>query len=81
MDTLSYWLARLKPLIQADDPREVIVVLANRTGVEDDAVYAGTTIVLGIGSGDVKIYGVLGRGEQDLLEADTSKPRGKITFG
>lgn len=80
MDTLSYWLARLKPLIQADDPREVVVVLANRTGVEDDAVYAGTTAVIGVESGDVKLYGILGRGEQKLLMVDTSNHRGKLVF-
>jgi protein N-terminal amidase len=80
MDTLSYWLARLKPLLAADESREVIIVLANRTGVEGDTVYAGTSAVIGIESGDVKLYGVLGRGEKDLLIVDTSKPQGKLVF-
>ncbi len=80
MDTLSYWLTRLKPLLAADEAREVIVVLANRTGVEGDAVYAGTSVVFGIESGDVKLYGVLGRGEKELLVVDTSKPQGKLVF-
>jgi len=80
MDTLSYWMARLKPLLVADEPREVIVVLANRTGVEGDAVYAGTSTVIGIEPGNVKLYGVLGRGEKELLMVDTSEPRGKLVF-
>jgi protein N-terminal amidase len=80
MDTLSYWLARLKPLRTAEEPTEVIVVLANRTGAEGDAVYAGTSTVIGIESGDVKLYGILGRGEKDVLMVDTSKPQGKLVF-
>lgn len=73
METLSYWLARLEPLIRAEDKGEIIVVLANRTGIEDDAVYAGTSAVLGIHCGEVKLYGVLGRGERALLVVDTSQ--------
>jgi protein N-terminal amidase len=80
MDTISYWLARLKPLLAVDEPREVIVVLANRTRVEGDAVYVGTSAVIGIERGHVKLYGVLGHGEKELLMVDTSKPRGKHPF-
>jgi hypothetical protein len=79
MDTLAYWVARLEPLIRCEDEGEIIVVLANRTGVEGDAVYAGTSAVLGIQSGEVKLYGVLGRGERELLVVDTSnKPQAKL---
>jgi protein N-terminal amidase len=80
LDTLSYWLARLKPLLTAEEPTEVIVVLANRTGVEGDMVYAGTSTIIGIESGGVKFYGALGRGEKELLTIDTLKPRGKLVF-
>jgi len=52
---------------------EVIVVLANRCGVEDEAVYAGSSAVLGIKSGEVRVYGMLGRGEKELLVVDTSR--------
>lgn len=55
METLSYWLARLEPLIRAESEGEIIVVLANRTGIEDEAVYAGTSAVLGINDGEVKV--------------------------
>lgn len=74
MDTLSYWLSRLEPLIRAEMDGEIIVVLANRCGTEDDAVYAGTSTVLGIDAGEVKVYGILGRGEKELLVVDTSQP-------
>jgi protein N-terminal amidase len=74
MDTLSYWLARLEPIIRAEDVGEIIVVLANRCGVEEEAVYAGTSCVIGIDGGEVKLYGVLGRGERELLVVDTTKP-------
>jgi len=74
METLSYWLARLEPLIRAETEGEIIVVFANRCGIEDDAVYAGTSAVLGIESGEVKVYGILGRGERELLVVDTDDP-------
>jgi len=74
METLSYWLARLEPLIRAEDEGEIIVVIANRCGTEGDAVYAGTSTVLGIEEGEVKVYGILGRGERELLVVDTDEP-------
>jgi len=72
MDTLAYWLMRLEPLIRNEGEDEIIVVFANRTGIEGDATYAGTSAVLGIRSGEVRVYGVLGRGERELLVIDTS---------
>jgi len=79
METLSYWLARLEPIIRAETEGEIICVFANRTGVEDDAVYAGTSAVLGIHDGEVKVYGILGRGERELLVVDTNKrPQAKL---
>ncbi|RFU33883.1 hypothetical protein B7463_g2450, partial [Scytalidium lignicola] len=71
MDTLSYWLKRLEPLIRGETEGEIVVVFANRTGVEGNAVYAGTSTVLGIDSGEVKVYGILGRGQRELLIVDT----------
>jgi len=79
MQTLSYWLARLEPLIRAETEGEIIVVLANRCGTEEEAVYAGTSAVLGIQGGEVKVYGILGRGERELLIVDTNKrPQAKL---
>lgn len=54
-------------------------MLANRCGTEDDVVYAGTSAVLGIQDGEVRVYGLLGRGEKELLVIDTDEgPRAKI---
>jgi len=79
MDTLSYWLSRLEPIIRAETEGEIIVVIANRTGVEEEAVYAGSSAVLGIQAGEVKVYGILGRGEKELLVVDTEKrPQAKL---
>ena len=50
------------------------MVFCNRTGIEDDATYAGTSAVIGIQEGEVKVYGLLGRGEKELLITDTDKP-------
>ncbi|KAM3081102.1 hypothetical protein ACMFMG_005056 [Clarireedia jacksonii] len=79
METLSYWLARLEPVIRAESVGEIIVVLANRCGNEGSATYAGTSAVLGIENGEVRVYGVLGRGEKELLVVDTNKrPKAKL---
>ncbi|KAH8173992.1 carbon-nitrogen hydrolase domain-containing protein [Sarocladium implicatum] len=74
MDTLTYWLARLDPVVRAEPDHEIIVVFANRCGQEDGATYAGTSAVVGIQGTDVRVYGILGRGSKDLLVIDTDDP-------
>ncbi|KAI1310182.1 carbon-nitrogen hydrolase [Xylaria venustula] len=74
MDTLTYWMARLEPLIRSDKQDEIIVIFCNRAGIERDTVYAGTSTVIGIKDGEVNVYGLLGRGEEKLLVVDTEKP-------
>jgi hypothetical protein len=79
LEILSIWLSRLEPLIRGEREGEIIVVFANRCGLEDTAAYAGTSAVLGIEGGEVKVYGILGRGENELLVADTSQePKAKL---
>lgn len=75
-DTVAYWVQRLQPVIDqgGDCGREVTVVINNRVGSEDDANYAGTSVVLGIRKGNVKVYGCLGRGTEDLLIVDVPGP-------
>ncbi|PSR97173.1 hypothetical protein BD289DRAFT_426626 [Coniella lustricola] len=73
METLTYWVQRLEPLIRVDGGEEVIVVFANRTGREDDLTYAGTSAVLGIKDEEVKVYGLLGRSVKDILIIDTDR--------
>lgn len=66
MDTISYWVQRLEPLIRSDNEDEIIVIFCNRCGIEDDAVYAGTSAVVGVKHGEVSVYGLLGRGAKEL---------------
>jgi hypothetical protein len=50
------------------------VVIASRSGAEGNTVFAGTSCVLGIEDGEVKVYGILGRGQKGLLVVDTKNP-------
>ncbi|TLD17189.1 uncharacterized protein PgNI_01077 [Pyricularia grisea] len=61
----------MEPLIRAERDAEIILVFANRCGIERDVLYAGTSAVMGIQNGEVNIYGVLGRGTKHLLVVDT----------
>jgi predicted amidohydrolase len=74
METLTYWVQRLEPIIRAECEDEIIFVFANRCGVEGDAVYAGTSAVLGVQNGEVSVYGLLGRGTKELLVVNTEMP-------
>lgn len=81
MNTLMYWITRLEPIIRTESDEEVIVVFANRTGTEGEVTYAGTSAVVGIKSGEVRLYGILGRGDKELLVVDTdSEPYAKIVI-
>lgn len=80
LETLVYWVQRLEPLICADTEEEVIVVFCNRAGSEEEVTYTGTSAVIGIKRGEVLVYGVLGRGVNDLLIVDTDQlPTSKLT--
>lgn len=74
LKTLMYWISRLEPLIRADSNEEFIIIFANRCGSENEATYSGTSAVVGIASGEVRVYGILGRGQSDLLVVDTCQP-------
>ncbi|KAF4119655.1 protein N-terminal amidase [Geosmithia morbida] len=74
MATFTYWITRLEPLLRSNNHDEIIVVFCNRAGTEGAATYAGTSAVIGILDGQVKVYGLLGRGDQELLVADTDQP-------
>lgn len=79
LDTLKYWIQRLEPIIRSDNEEEIIFVVANRTGIEEDCVYTGTSTVFGVRKEEVNLYGVLGRGVKEVLVVDTSrKPFAKV---
>ncbi|UKZ70225.1 uncharacterized protein TrAtP1_011217 [Trichoderma atroviride] len=82
-DTMSllYWVSRLEPLIRAHSNQEVIVVFANRCGTEGETTYVGTSAVIGIQSGEIHVYGIMGRGETGLLVVDTdSEPYARLAY-
>lgn len=71
--TLGYWVDRLEPLV-AQGGREVLVVMANRCGVEEpDVRYLGTSWVGKVGRGKVKVWGLMGKGEEGVLVVDTKE--------
>lgn len=80
-ETLTYWVQRMEPLIRAKTEEEIIVVFCNRCGMEDDTVFAGTSAVIGIKQGQVRVYGLLGRCESKVLIVDTDGPPfGRLDF-
>ena len=82
LDTLSYWIERLHPLVMAD--KRVLVICANRCGDEpgenpsnpeekDGVRYAGSSFVGLVGRKEVKMWGILGRGQEGVLVVDTAE--------
>lgn len=80
LSTLSYWVERLKPLVDAE--KEVMAVFANRCGqeagktplgIEEGVRYAGSSWIGRIGNGVLKIWEIMGRAEEGVIVADTEK--------
>ena len=69
ISTLTYWAARLEPLVK--DAKTRTVVICNRTGEENGAVYAGTSCALQFGGGNVVLLGLLARAE-GILTVDVA---------
>ncbi len=76
--TLSYWVDRLKPLVEAD--KEVITVFGNRCGtepgknplgIEEGVRYAGSSWIGKVGNGVVKIWEIMGRAKEGVIVVDT----------
>lgn len=82
MDTLSYWINRLKPLVMGE--QEVVVVCSNRCGeeagknpaqpwAENGVRYAGSSWIGKVGGDKVKIWAIAGRGREEVVVVDTDK--------
>ncbi|SZF02612.1 unnamed protein product [Blumeria hordei] len=79
LETLDYWIQRFKPLVEANN--SVLLVMGNRCGVEEQVVYAGTSMIARVGRGSVEIWDVAGRGEERLLVVDTdTEPQFNLRF-
>lgn len=69
LSLLAHFFSRLKTLAEQD--RDTVMVLANRSGNEGDAIYAGTSSVVRLGRGRMDILSVMGTGDEGLLVVDT----------
>lgn len=56
------------------DGGEIVVMLANRSGEEGEAKYAGSSAIMGISKNGVRCWEMLGRGEEGFCTADTDLP-------
>lgn len=73
LETLSYWIERMVPLVKNHEC-EIVVVVANRCGEEPiDTRYAGTSWIGRVGFGKVKIWDTAGKAEEKLLLIDTDQ--------
>jgi protein N-terminal amidase len=89
LETLSYWLERFVPVVQSEREGGTVLVMANRCGTEPGMVagvsqgvddeghevvgYAGTSCVMMVEQGEVRIFDILGKAEERLLKIDTSE--------
>lgn len=87
LSTLMYWIERFLPVVSAERDGEVLLVLANRCGMEPGTVaglsqgvgedgeevvsYAGSSSVLRVKGGNVQIFDILGKAEERILVVDT----------
>jgi protein N-terminal amidase len=84
-NTVGYWAERFRPLMDADNgsEQEVIVVCANRVGVDGisprigEVKYAGSSCVFSMKKGqDIRIWDIFGRAQEGILLVDTKGPAG-----
>lgn len=71
-ETVNRWMKGLVPLIKCNTQHETIFVFANCSGIENGStIYTGTSAILGIQRGEVRVYGILSRTDRELLVVDT----------
>ncbi|KAF2092618.1 carbon-nitrogen hydrolase [Rhizodiscina lignyota] len=71
MNTFAYWMDRFWPVNRGME--EVTMIFANRCGVEDNARYAGSSTVVRVRQGDIRVFGQLGKAEEGVLVVDTKQ--------
>ncbi|KAL9090134.1 MAG: hypothetical protein Q9165_005414 [Trypethelium subeluteriae] len=81
ISTLTYWVGRLRPLVE-NESGKTVVVCANRTGIEGEACYAGSSTVMRVCGGEVEIMGYLGKGAERVLVVDLEEaPKWRLRIG
>ena len=71
-EAIHYWALRLTPLIQ-QSTQDIIVAIANRTGMEQSTRFVGCSCMFLIRKGTITLLGHLGIDDQSVLEIDTTK--------
>ncbi|RHZ84067.1 hypothetical protein Glove_86g173 [Diversispora epigaea] len=74
ISTINYWCNRLSPLIlnNNNDIGNILVVVCNRTGIEDSTTFAGSSSILSISpsTGSVHLLGSLGKRQESIMIID-----------
>ncbi|ORY16110.1 N-terminal asparagine amidohydrolase-like protein [Clohesyomyces aquaticus] len=81
--TVAYWVERFQPFVEkAKAGQPVVIVLANRCGMERSVCYAGSTTVLRIDTEGVSLYETLGKSEEKCLVVDLNeRPKFQVRSG
>ncbi|XBW35236.1 hypothetical protein QEN19_000799 [Hanseniaspora menglaensis] len=64
-DTLNYWYSRFKPMHNSANK---YLLFCDKTGLEGDVLYAGSSSCMHLDSGQVEVKGCLTTGVESLLE-------------
>lgn len=78
LETETYWLERMRPILLSKPTEPVVIVFANRCGQEGGVCYAGSSMVVRVGESEISIYNRLGRKEEKCLIVDTREVRGFV---
>ncbi|KAF2181763.1 N-terminal asparagine amidohydrolase-like protein [Zopfia rhizophila CBS 207.26] len=81
--TVAYWVERFQPFIEtAKEKGPVMIVLANRCGMEKTVCYAGSSTVIRIDASGVSLYETLGKAEEKCLIVDLNeRPKFQVRSG
>ncbi|KAF2199671.1 carbon-nitrogen hydrolase [Delitschia confertaspora ATCC 74209] len=86
--TVAYWVERFQPFVERAKERgeensmPVVIVLANRCGMEKGVCYAGSSTVMRIDQNGVSLYDTLGKLEESVLIVDTTeRPKYQVKSG
>jgi protein N-terminal amidase len=76
VETQTYWLERMRPILTSKPTEPIVIVFANRCGQEGGVCYAGSSMVVRVGvSGGVSIHERLGKKEERCLIVDLNEVR------